>query len=157
MRHPMILALSVAAVGTMALAEPIAPGDVVYGEYGEVEASLSGVAGDPVAGQEVFESKSMGNCVACHEISSSSAQFPGTVGPMLDGVGSRWTEADLRGIVANAKNVFPESVMPSFYRVDGYIRPGNAFTGQAAEGPLDPLLSAQQIEDVVAYLATLTD
>jgi len=153
----MILALGVAAIGTLVSAEPIAPGDVVFGDYGEVEVSLSGMAGDPVAGQEVFESKGMGNCVACHEITSSDASFPGTVGPMLDGVGSRWAEADLRGIVANAKNVFPESVMPSFYRVDGYSRPGDAYTGQAAEGPLDPLLSAQQIEDVVAYLSTLTE
>jgi sulfur-oxidizing protein SoxX len=59
--------------------------------------------------------------------------------------------------VANAKAVFPESVMPSFYKIDGYTRPGDAFTGKAAEGGLDPLLSAQDIEDVVAYLLTLTE
>jgi sulfur-oxidizing protein SoxX len=47
--------------------------------------------------------------------------------------------------------------MPSFYRVSGFTRPGNAFTGRAAEGALDPLLSAQDIEDVVAYLLTLTE
>jgi sulfur-oxidizing protein SoxX len=57
----------------------------------------------------------------------------------------------------NAKAVFPETMMPSFYRTPGFIRPGNAFTGRAAEGPLDPLLSAQDIEDVVAYLMTLTE
>jgi len=47
--------------------------------------------------------------------------------------------------------------MPSFYRTEGYIRPGNAFSGKAAEGPLEPLLTAQQVEDVVAYLLTLKD
>ena len=48
-------------------------------------------------------------------------------------------------------------MMPSYYRVDDFVRPGNAFTGKAAEGPLDPLLTAQQIEDVVAFLVTLKD
>lgn len=157
MRYSMMIALSVAAVGTMVAAEAVAPTDVMFGDYGEVSASLSGMPGDPEVGLQVIETKSMGNCVACHELSTSDAAFQGNVGPSLDGVGSRWAEEDLRGIVANAKNIFPESVMPSFYRVDGYIRPGDAFTGKAADGALDPLLSAQQIEDVVAYLATLTD
>lgn len=157
MRNSMMLALGVAVVGSMVAADAIAPMDVVFGDYGEVTESLSGVAGDPVAGLEVIESKGAGNCVACHQLSSSEASFQGNVGPSLDGVGSRWTEEDIRGIVANAKNIFPDSVMPSFYRVDGYIRAGDAFTGQAATGPLEPLLTAQQIEDVVAYLTTLTD
>jgi sulfur-oxidizing protein SoxX len=83
--------------------------------------------------------------------------FHGEIGPMLDGAGGRWTEAELRGIVANAKEMFPESMMPSFYRVDGYIRPGNAFTGKAADDTFGPLLTAQQVEDVVAYLVTLKE
>ena len=47
--------------------------------------------------------------------------------------------------------------MPAYYKVDGFVRPGNAYTGKAPEGPLDPLLSAQQIEDVVAFLVTLKE
>jgi sulfur-oxidizing protein SoxX len=74
---------------------------------------------------------------------------------MLDGAGERWSEAELRGIVANAKMMFPDSMMPSFYKVDGFTRPGNAYTGEAADDSFGPLLTAQQIEDVVAYLATL--
>ena len=76
---------------------------------------------------------------------------------MLDGVGDRWTEAELRGIVANAKITFPESMMPAFYKTSGYIRPGDAFTGKAGTEPLPPLLTAQEIEDVVAYLMTITE
>ena len=76
---------------------------------------------------------------------------------MLDGAGSRWSDAELRGIVANAKMMFPDSLMPSFYRTDGYTRPGNAFTGEAADSTFGPLLTAQQVEDVVAYLATLKE
>jgi sulfur-oxidizing protein SoxX len=79
------------------------------------------------------------------------------VGPELDGVADRWTEAELRGIVANAKEMFPETIMPSFYKTSGFVRPGNAYTGKAAEGELEPLLNAQQIEDVVAYLLTLKE
>ena len=78
-------------------------------------------------------------------------------GPMLDGVADRWSEAEIRGIVANAKVMFPDSMMPSFYKTTGYIRPGNGFTGKAADGELPPLLTAQQVEDVVAFLLTLKE
>jgi sulfur-oxidizing protein SoxX len=53
--------------------------------------------------------------------------------------------------------MFPDTVMPSFYRTTGFIRPGNAYTGKAAEGDLEPLLTAQQVEDVVSYLLTLKE
>jgi sulfur-oxidizing protein SoxX len=117
---------------------------------------LTGTPGDPARGREVVGNKSLGNCVACHANSEmSDIPFHGEIGPMLDGAGERWSEAELRGIVANAKMMFPDSMMPSFYKVDGFTRPGNAYTGEAADDSFGPLLTAQQIEDVVAYLATL--
>jgi sulfur-oxidizing protein SoxX len=76
---------------------------------------------------------------------------------MLDGAGDRWSEAELRGILVDAKMTFEDSMMPSFYKTEGFIRLGNAYTGKAHEGDVEPLLSAQQIEDVVAYLMTLKD
>lgn len=148
------LAASLVASGAFA-AEPVAPADVVYTD-GAVEASLSGAPGNPEEGQKSFTSRAIGNCVACHEVSSLTAAFPGNVGPMLDGVGSRWNEAELRGIVANAKLMYEGTIMPSFYKVDGFTRPGDGYTGKAAE-TLEPILSAQQIEDVVAFLMTLKD
>ncbi|PWG16900.1 sulfur oxidation c-type cytochrome SoxX [Salibaculum griseiflavum] len=158
MKRTIALAAGMAMGAGMALADMVAPADVTYGEYGEIEQSLTGVPGDAEAGREVMITRGLGNCVACHAVTAlEDIPFHGEVGPILDGVGSYRTEAELRGIVANAKMTFPESVMPAFYKVDGFIRPGNAFTGKAAEGPLDPLLTAQQIEDVVAYLMTLTD
>ena len=63
----------------------------------------------------------------------------------------------MRGIVANAKMMFEGSLMPSFYKTEGFTRPGNAYTGKAADDTFGPLLSAQQVEDVVAYLVTLKD
>jgi len=148
------LAASLAATGAFA-AEPVAPADVVYTD-GAIEASLTGTPGNPEEGEKVFTSRAIGNCVACHEVTSLSAAFPGNVGPMLDGVGSRWNEAEMRGIVANAKIMYDGTVMPSFYRVDGFVRPGDGYTGKAAEA-IEPILSAQQVEDVVAFLMTLKD
>lgn len=141
-----------------AMAAEIAPKEVVYDE-GKVSASLTGVPGNVEAGEKVMTTRGLGNCIACHAVTQlDNIPFHGEVGPPLDGAGDRWTEAELRGIVANSKMTFDESMMPSFYKVDGYIRPGNAFTGKAAKSAeLPPLLTAQQIEDVVAYLLTLKD
>ena len=158
MKRQLVLAALFGVAATAVTAEGIAPSDVMVTEYGEVMESLTGVAGDPVRGEEVMTSRGLGNCIACHQVSAlDEYDFHGEVGPMLDGVGSRWDAAGLRGIVVNAKGVFPESVMPAFYRTTGFTRPGNAFTGRAAEGELSPLLTAQDVEDVVAYLQTLTD
>ena len=154
------LGLCVAALGAAGAVAETAPADVVHDEYGAVEQSLTGVPGDPEGGVKVMSSRGLGNCVACHQVAAlPDVPFQGEVGPALDGVGDRWTEADLRGIVVNAKAVFPDTVMPSFYRSSGYIRPGDGFTGKAAPDPdnLPPLLTAQQVEDVVAYLLTLKD
>jgi sulfur-oxidizing protein SoxX len=152
-RTLMTIALIGAATG--AAAAEIAPGEVSF-EDGAVAVSLTGTPGDPARGREVVGNKSLGNCVACHANSDmSDIPFHGEIGPMLDGAGERWSEAELRGIVANAKMMFPDSMMPSFYKVDGFTRPGNAYTGEAADDSFGPLLTAQQIEDVVAYLSTL--
>jgi sulfur-oxidizing protein SoxX len=157
MRISVITAIAAGVVASGAFAEDILPTEVRYTD-GAVEQSLSGVAGDPVNGREIVGDKKQGNCVACHQISDlAEVPFHGEIGPMLDGAGERWNEAELRGIVANAKIMFEESLMPSFYRIDGYTRPGNAYTGKAADDTFGPLLSAQQIEDVVAYLSTLKE
>ncbi|WP_108260607.1 sulfur oxidation c-type cytochrome SoxX [Mangrovicoccus ximenensis] len=150
------LAAAVALAGSWALADT-PPGDVGYDEYGAVAASLTGAPGNPEDGAAVMSDRGLGNCVACHQVSSLSADFQGNIGPPLDGAGSRWAEAELRGIVADAKHTFEGSMMPSFYKTGPYERPGDAYTGKAAEGALPPILTAAQIEDVVAYLVTLKE
>lgn len=149
--------MGLTSIGIAAAAE-IAPMKVVYSD-GAVSESLTGTPGDVEAGRKVMITRGLGNCIACHEVTElKETPFHGEVGPALDGAGDRWSEAELRGIVANSKMTFEDSMMPSFYKVSGYIRPGDAFSGKAAKTPeLPPLLTAQQIEDVVAYLLTLKE
>ncbi len=149
-RKAFLLIGATVALATMATAEVIAPSNVVF-DGGAVTMSLSGVAGDAAAGREVFANRKLGNCLACHKNSDMSDQlFHGEVGPSLDGVASRYNEAQLRGILANSKNTFEGTVMPAFYRVDGLSRVMEKFQGKT-------ILSAQQVEDVLAYLLTLKE
>lgn len=158
MKRQMLLAAGFALAATSLHADVIAPGDVVTNEYGEIAQSLTGQPGNPQRGQEIMIARGQGNCLACHQVTALQDQpWHGEIGPSLDGVGARWDEAALRGLIVNADNVFPDSIMPSFYKVSGFTRPGDAFTAEPAPDPLPPLLAAQDIEDVVAYLMTLTE
>jgi sulfur-oxidizing protein SoxX len=123
---------------------------VVTAGVAAVPASLTGRPGDPKEGGKVVAGRRLGNCLSCHEIGAlQEEEFHGDVGPSLDGVAGRWDTATLRMIVVNAKKVFgEETVMPAFYRVDGLNRVRPEFLGK-------PILTAQQVEDVVAFLATL--
>lgn len=151
-----LIAAASAVAATTAFAAEIKPTDVVYND-GAVEDSLSGVPGNVEEGA-ILMNKGAGNCIACHAVSAlSDLPFHGEVGPPLDGAADRWSEAELRGIVSNAKVMFEGTVMPSFYRTEGFIRIGDAYTGKALEGEVAPLLTAQQVEDVVAFLMTLKE
>jgi L-cysteine S-thiosulfotransferase len=144
------------SLATPALTET-APNELAFIE-GRVETSLTGTPGDSSNGIKVMTTAALGNCVACHTIAAlPEVQFPGDIAPPLDGVADRWSEAELRGIVANAKMTFDESFMPAFYKTEGFIRPGGGYSGKAPEGDLPPILTGQQIEDVVAYLLTLKE
>lgn len=139
-----------------AMASEIKPTEVVY-EDGAVATSLTGTPGDPENGA-ILMNKGAGNCIACHAVSAlSDLPFHGEVGPSLDGAADRWSEAELRGIVSNAKIMFEGTMMPSFYKTEGFVRVGDAYTGKAAQGEVAPLLAAQEIEDLVSYLMTLKD
>ncbi|NNE86644.1 MAG: sulfur oxidation c-type cytochrome SoxX [Silicimonas sp.] len=145
-----------ALLATAAAAEIVAPTQVTY-EDGAVATSLTGVAGDAMSGEKIMN-KGAGNCIACHQVSAlDHLPFHGEIGPTLDGAADRWTEAELRGIVSNAKVMFEGTMMPSFYKTEGYTRLGNAYSGKAHEGDVAPLLTAQEVEDVVAYLLTLKE
>lgn len=120
--------------------------------------SLTGAPGDPVAGREVLGDRAIGNCIACHAVTemAQDVQFHGDVGAMLDGVAQRWSEAN-PGDRRDPKRICDGTIMPAFYKTQGYVRPGVGYTMEAAAEPLPPLLTAQQVENVVAYLMTLKD
>jgi sulfur-oxidizing protein SoxX len=143
--------IAAVALSTAAFASEVAPDAVEYADEG-VTVSLTGVAGDPAAGAETFKSRKLGNCLACHANADMSGElFHGDVGPALDGVASRWEEPMLRAIVANSKQVFTdETIMPGFYS----LKVGQHVTDDKAG---QTILTAQQVEDVVAYLGTLKD
>lgn len=155
-QHWLALIAAVAVAGPAA--SETAPSAVTFNE-GAIEASLTGTPGDAANGKKVMTTAALGNCVACHSIAAMpDVPFHGDIGPALDGAASRWTEGQLRGLVANAKMTFDGTFMPAFYKTDGFIRLGDAYTGKApASGTVPPILSAQQVEDVVAYLMTLKD
>lgn len=155
-RHVAPWAIALALAALPAAAET-APGAIAF-DGGAIAASLTGAPGDAAAGAKIMTTNALGNCVACHELAAMpDVQFQGNIGPALDGAADRWTEAELRGLVVNAKLTFEGTMMPAFYKTDGFIRPGNGYTGKAPEGALSPVLTAQQVEDVVAYLLTLKE
>ena len=140
-----------AAIASFATAETVAPADVQFDEYGAVAASLTSVAGDAANGRKVFMNRKKGNCLACHVNDDMSEQsFHGEVGPELNGVADRWETAELRGIVVNAKKMFDGTIMPAFYRDAGFNRTLKKFDSKA-------ILSAQEIEDLLAYISTLKE
>jgi sulfur-oxidizing protein SoxX len=111
--------------------------------------SLTGAPGNPDGGKKVFLTRTLGNCLACHQVTSlKSEEFHGEFGPSLDGVAGRYTEAQLRLIVADPKRIFTDTVMPAFFKNDGLSRVRPEFVGKS-------ILTAAQVEDVVAFLKTL--
>lgn len=145
------LAVVVISSASLAHANKVAP-DAVKFVDGAVTMSLTGVAGDPAAGRKVFTNRKQGNCLACHVNAQISEQsFHGEVGPPLDGVAGRWEEQELRAILVNSKMVLgDETIMPSFYRLKNGTRTAEKFVGKT-------ILSAQQVEDLLAYLKTLKE
>ncbi len=110
--------------------------------------SLTGAKGDPSRGRAIVANRQVGLCLLCHSGPIPEERFQGDLAPDLKGAGSRWTEAQLRQRIVDSRKLNPSTIMPSYFRTEGLERVAPAFRGK-------PLLSAEQIEDVVAYLGTL--
>lgn len=111
-------------------------------------ASTDAGTGDPARGQQIVTSRSTGLCVLCHAVPGVPAVHAGTLGPSLAGVGSRFARDGLRERLVAPERFNPQTVMPSATRTEGLQRVSAAHQGR-------PLLTGQQLEDVVAYLETL--
>jgi sulfur-oxidizing protein SoxX len=111
--------------------------------------SLTGSPGDATRGRALVLERTS-TCILCHSGPFPEEKFQGDLAPSLAGAGSRSTEGQLRLRLVNASGLNPATIMPSYYRVDGLDRVAPAWRGK-------PILSAEQIEDIVAYLATLRE
>ena len=114
---------------------------------GAIDRPLADLRGDATRGREVVFSRES-NCTLCHQVPGGNARSMGNLGPPIDGAGARLSEGQLRLRMVDSSLVVPESIMPAYYRAEGRVRVAAAFAGR-------PVLDAQAIEDVVAYLGTL--
>jgi L-cysteine S-thiosulfotransferase len=112
--------------------------------------SLTGANGDPAKGRAIVANRQVGLCLLCHSGPFPEERFQGTLAPDLAGAGTRWSPGQLRLRIVDSTRVNPATIMPPYYRIDGLTRVAPAFAGK-------PVLNAEQIEDVVAYLSTLKD
>ena len=113
-----------------------------------IEQPLTATPGDAARGRAIVASRQQGLCLLCHRGPFPEERFQGDIGTDLTGAGARWTEGQLRARIVDSRRLDPASVMPPFHRSDGLQRVGPAFAGR-------PVLDAQQVEDVVAFLRTL--
>ena len=137
----MRLAVAAIAVGCMA--------GLASGEESMPE-SLTGAKGDPARGRAIVGNRQVGLCLLCHSGPFPEERFQGNLAPDLRGAGQRWSEGQLRLRIVDPARINPATIMPAYHRTEGLVRVAPAWRGK-------PVLSAEQIEDVVAYLATLKD
>ena len=104
--------------------------------------------GDPARGRAIVADRQVGLCLLCHSGPIPEERFQGDLAPSLAGAGARWSEGQLRLRIADPARVNPKTIMPSYYKTEGLDRVAPSFRGKT-------ILNAQQVEDVVAYLATL--
>ena len=139
-------ATMVGASTASSLAAELVSYEIVDGR--SIPVSLTGKAGDPARGKTIAGDRKLGNCLACHVIPAlADLPFHGNVGPSLAGVADRYSEGELRLWVVDPKIVAPDTMMPAFYRTEGLYRVMDEFEGK-------PILTARQIEDVIALLMT---
>ena len=136
--------LSILVIAAGAAAQALAP----YRVDGDaIEASLGGARGDAAKGREIVLGRES-NCLLCHTVPDPGGRPMGNIGPPLAGVGGRFSPGQLRLRIVDSSRTNPQTPMPAYYRLDGLHGVATAFRGK-------PILSAQEVEDVVAYLATL--
>ena len=115
-----------------------------------IPASLTGAAGDATRGRAIVLNRTVGLCLLCHSGPFPEERFQGNLAPDLRGAGGRWSADELRLRMVDSRKLIADTIMPAYYSIDGLNRVAPAFRGKA-------ILTAEQIEDVVAFLASLRD
>jgi len=158
---PLMAMGSLTADAAMHMKKKMAPKMVAYTMSAgpaikAINKSLTGKAGDPKKGEDLMAARKKGNCFACHLISSLAVKakqnhkkyaYMGDVAPPLDGVAGRLTEGEMRMMLVDSHKVYPDTIMPSFYRNTGFTRVKGKFKGKT-------VLKAQEIEDILSLMKT---
>jgi len=139
-------AIAIAVLATAIASRCFAGGYTVAGDA--IPQSLTGAKGDPARGRGIIVNRQVGLCLLCHAGPFPEERFQGTIGPDLNGVASRLSEGQMRLRIVDPARTNPDSVMPAYFRTEGLTRVAPSVRGK-------PILSAAQIEDVIAFLATL--
>jgi sulfur-oxidizing protein SoxX len=133
--------------GSAGYAEELRPYQIV-GDT--IPSSLTGAPGDPTRGRSIVINRTVGLCLLCHSGPFPEERFQGNLAPDLKGTGGRLSAGALRLRIVDSHKLNADTIMPAYYAFDGLNRVASAYRGK-------PLLTAGQIEDVVAFLATLRD
>lgn len=142
----LLVLLSALSAGPVRAQQPVDYAVVADG----IPQPLASAPGDADRGRAIVANRSVGLCLLCHGAPIAEERFQGDLAPSLAGAGTRWTAAQLRLRVADASRLNPDTIMPPYYRTAGLQRVARPFDGKT-------ILTAQQIEDVVAYLTTLKE
>ena len=132
-----------ALVGTLMVGSALAAND-------GINEPLTAVAGDAARGRAIVVNRQAGLCLLCHQGPFPEERFQGNLATDLAGAGKRWSAAQLRARIVDARRLQPDSLMPPYFQSTGQQRVGAAWRGKA-------IFEAQQVEDVVAFLQTLRD
>ncbi len=115
-----------------------------------IPASLTGSKGDAARGRGIVVNRHVGLCLLCHSGPFPEERLQGTIAPDLRGAGARLSEGQIRLRIADSSRVNPNTIMPAYYKTEGLTRVAPAYRGK-------PILTAEQVEDVVAFLTSLRD
>lgn len=114
------------------------------------ELPLTSKPGNKLDGERIFSDREKGHCLLCHRLVGNPEPFQGTIAPPLDGIGSRLDPAEIRFRIVDISRLLPDTIMPAYYRTEGLSQVATAYQGK-------PVLTAQEIEHLVAYLAAQKD
>ncbi|WP_418318508.1 sulfur oxidation c-type cytochrome SoxX [Piscinibacter sakaiensis] len=137
-----------AATASLIAALPAAAAEPIKWSGDAIDAPLTAIPGDPARGRSIVTDRQQGLCLLCHSGPFPEEATPGNLATDLSGAGARWSEGQLRARIVDARRIDPASLMPAFYSTADRQRVGSAWRGR-------PILDAQQVEDVVAFLKTL--
>lgn len=145
-----VIGLTIASHAVVAQeASVVAPSDIVVASDA-IPKPLTAAAADAQRGRAIVVDRANGNCLACHRVPVPGEPFQGTIGPDLSGIGTRLSAGQIRLRVVDASRLNAATMMPPFYRIEGLLRVDKRYGGK-------PVLSALEVEDVVAYLSSLKE